>query len=315
MSTSWDERVDGFWADADDVQPDHLWIALEPLLAERGHGDAAVLFERASLHDYLGEEADAVPLYRAALDADLAEPRRGQAVIQLASSLRNIGDPSGAMAVLRAIPAEHPLADAAQAFLALALFDDEKPAPALRTAVRALAPHLIEYRAAVERYADALIAPERIRHVVVGLLVRDGYVLAERYPDNGRHDGFLRAPGGGVVFGERADSAIRREFAEELGAQLDQATLLTVLENIYDAAGKRGHEIVYVYAIRCAQLEELPQDARLDVLDSDTTVGWYEIERLRRGDIPFYPAGILDVVDAAGDAVGETDRQRSTLDG
>lgn len=296
MSQSWDERVATFWRDADDTQPERMWRELDGLLAERDPDDAGALFERASLHDFLGEEADAIPVYRAALEGGLAGETRAQALIQLASSLRNVGDASGAIALLRELPEEDALHDAAQAFLALALHSDGKPAEALRTALHALTPHLTAYPRAVRAYADELVGAERVRPIVVGLLVVEGRILLEAYPANGRHDGFLRAPGGGIEFGETADAAIRREFAEELTATLDGTELLAITENIFDSAGRRGHEIVYVYAVRSATLAALGDGHRLPVLDSDTSVGWYEIEALRGGTQPVYPVGVLDLL-------------------
>lgn len=291
---AWHERIAAFWRDADDERPEAMRDALDLLLRERNADDAEVLFERASLHDFLGEEERAIPLYRGALAAGLASPQRTQALIQLASSLRNVGDPSGAIAVLREVADDDELAPAARAFLALALYDDDKPAAALRTALTTLAPLLPAYARSVAAYADELDSRPRVRSIVVGLLVVDGYVLAEEYQaeDGSR---FLRAPGGGIEFGESASSALHREFREELGAAIDEARLLGVTENIFDGHGKRGHEIVHVFAVRSADLEALPRDARLPVLDSDTTVGWYPLHAVIGDTPPFYPPGILDL--------------------
>lgn len=296
MTGTWDERIAQFWRDADDARPADLHRALDALLAERPADDPDALFERASLHDFVGEEQAAVPLYRAALDAGLGAAHRTEAVIQLASSLRNLGDPSRALALLHGVADDDPLADAARAFLALALFDDDKPVPALRIALGALAPHLPAYRRSIEAYAGDLVAPARVRNVVVGLLVRDGHVLAEEYAATAHHDVFLRAPGGGLDVGETTAAAIRREFAEELDVTLDDARPLGALENIFEVGPRRGHEIVHVFAVRSAQLERLSLDARLPVLDSDTTVAWYRLDALRSGTLPYYPTGILDLV-------------------
>jgi 8-oxo-dGTP pyrophosphatase MutT (NUDIX family) len=291
---TWDERVAAFWRDAGDRPADDLRTELEALLADRGEDDPEALFERASLHDYLGEEEAAIPVYRSALDGGLRQPLRTRAVIQLASSLRNVGDPSGAIAVLRDVDDDDELAPAALAFLSLALFDDGKPAAALRTTLTALAPFLPAYSRAVTAYADELAAPPRVRSIVVGLVIDGDQVLAEEYlGGNGGH--FLRAPGGGIEFGESTMAALHREFREELDATIDEATLLGVTENIFDGHGKRGHEIVHVYAVRSAALEALPKSERLPVLDSHTTVGWFPLERIREGGLAFYPPGILDL--------------------
>jgi ADP-ribose pyrophosphatase YjhB (NUDIX family) len=292
---TWEHRLADFWATADDRSGADARDRLEQILAERDDGDPVVLFERASLHDFLGEEAEAIPLYRASLDAGLSGERRTQGVIQLASSLRNIGDHSAAMALLGGIRSDDPLTDAARAFLSLALYDDSKPAPALRTALHALAPHLPRYGGTIDAYAEELVAPRRIRVIAVALIVRDGHVLAEEYRESAHHALFLRAPGGGIEFGETAAHAIRRELAEELGVEVEEATLLTVSENLYRLPHRQGHEVVYVFAVRSAALAALALDARLPVLDSDTSVGWYRLDALQAGNPPLYPAGILEL--------------------
>lgn len=155
----WRERVDAAWAAADDAGEDATLQAIDALVAERADDDPVALFEAAGARDFAGREAEAEPLYRAALANGLAEPERGHAIVQLASTLRNLDRPDESLALLRdflfAEP-EHPLADAARAFAALALFDDGLPADALREALGALVPHLPRYGRAIEAYAAAL---------------------------------------------------------------------------------------------------------------------------------------------------------------
>lgn len=155
----WRQRVDAVWAAADQAGEAATVEAIEALVAERAAADPVALFEAAGARDFAGREAEAEPLYRSALANGLAEPERGQAIIQLASTLRNLDRPGESLALLRdfllAEP-EHPLADAARAFAALALFDDGLHADALRQALDALAPHLPRYQRSVEAYAAAL---------------------------------------------------------------------------------------------------------------------------------------------------------------
>lgn len=153
---SWDERVAAFWETADDDQPEAAIAAMATLVSERGDGDPDALYEWASVHDFLGREAEAVPLYRAALHAGLAGDRRPQAVIQLASSLRNVGEPEAAIALLSEHPRESVTGSAADAFRALALRDAGHADEALRVALKALAPTLPLYRRSIEGYADDL---------------------------------------------------------------------------------------------------------------------------------------------------------------
>jgi tetratricopeptide (TPR) repeat protein len=144
-----------FWSTlADDVDlvaaEDQLIAACDGLPAPR------VLFERASLRDFLGLEADAVPLYEQAVEAGLERPDRERAIIQLASSLRNLGRAPEAEALLRTLLDDEDAAPQATAFLALTLADQGRDREALRAALQALAPLLPEYGRAVAAYAREL---------------------------------------------------------------------------------------------------------------------------------------------------------------
>lgn len=153
---TWDERIAAFWADADDERPDAMRAALEPLLAERDADDAAALFERASLHDMLGEEQQAVPLYRRAIAAGLDAERDGFAVIQLGSTLRNVGRLDEAAELLQTRVDDHELGGAARAFLALTRHDQGRHAEALRLVLTDHAPHVPLYGRALAEYAGLL---------------------------------------------------------------------------------------------------------------------------------------------------------------
>ncbi|MDW3844990.1 NUDIX domain-containing protein [Micromonospora sp. BRA006-A] len=56
--------------------------------------------------------------------------------------------------------------------------------------------------------------------------------------------------GGGIDFGETAEAAVRRELREELDVDLLDVRLLGVLENLFHAFGRDGHEIVFVFDCR-----------------------------------------------------------------
>jgi len=170
VTDAWTERVAAVWAAADELTETEVLRRIDALVAERTADapestatDPVALFELASARDYAGREADAAPLYQAALDGDLTEPLRGQAVIQLASTLRNLGRADEAIAMLQqAFGAEpqHPLADAARAFLALCYASRGEMATAAAIALDALADHLPQYQRSVRAYAAELAAAE-----------------------------------------------------------------------------------------------------------------------------------------------------------
>lgn len=153
----WDERVDAVWSTATQRSEDDVLTTILSLADERPQNDPDAMFERASAYDYVGREAEAEPCYRRALAAGLAGERRHRAVVQLASTLRNLGRAAEGADLLRAEGGDEDLADVRAAFLALMLLDSGRPDEAVGRALLALARHLPEYRRAVTYYADELL--------------------------------------------------------------------------------------------------------------------------------------------------------------
>ena len=157
-----ERRIAELWASLDDREPAEFLTEMRALVGTTPLDHPAALFELASAHDSLGQEREAEPLYRAALEGGgLDSYRRRRAVIQLASTLRNLGKAGEAEELLRVERGEPPdeLDDAVAAFLALALADAGKPREALSVALAALAPHLTRYNRSLAAYALALTAP------------------------------------------------------------------------------------------------------------------------------------------------------------
>jgi tetratricopeptide (TPR) repeat protein len=156
---TWHDRVEEFWSSADKNKPDLVMAAMRQLVEERSEADPDAIYEWASVHDFLGQQAEAIPLYRAAIANGLDGDRSPQAIIQLASSLRNEGEAESAIDLLQGRATDTVTGSSSQAFLALALFDSGRYRDALRVALDALAPTLPLYGPAVSRYANALVEP------------------------------------------------------------------------------------------------------------------------------------------------------------
>src|ERR1043166_4758421 len=100
IDASWESRLAALWAAINRYEPPAFVKQIELLVAELPPENAIGLFERASAQDSTGHPDLAVPLYRAALKAGLSGLRRRRATIQLASSLRNLGNGSEAADLL-----------------------------------------------------------------------------------------------------------------------------------------------------------------------------------------------------------------------
>ena len=156
MSDPWEDRIVQFWLNVDMNDEAATLGAMRTLVDERPGDDPAALYEWASVHDALGRELEAIPLYEQAISFGLDEIRLPQAQIQLASSLRNVGKPLAAIEILESMEPSETTGHAREAFLALALWSAGEPNVALRVALIALGDTLPRYRASVERYAADL---------------------------------------------------------------------------------------------------------------------------------------------------------------
>jgi hypothetical protein len=161
ITPEWEQRLAEVWASLDGTPEKEFLERIEQLVAELPPGDPAGLFERACAQDSTGHSDLAVPLYERALQAGLTGIRRRRAVIQMASSLRNVGDSQRSVALLTEelqAPSDE-LDDAVKTVLALALTDVGREREAVSIAVGALAAHLPRYQRSMAAYARLLEEP------------------------------------------------------------------------------------------------------------------------------------------------------------
>ena len=158
VSSDWEERVAVAWAALDGSEPQDFRATIDALASERPDGDPIAAFERACSFDSTGFSDKAAPLYREALSSGLSGVHRRRATIQLASSLRNLGQAEESVTLLRAEQTQmsDALDDAVAAVLALALADTGHEREAVGVAVGALAKHLPRYNRSMANYARAL---------------------------------------------------------------------------------------------------------------------------------------------------------------
>ena len=101
--------------------------------------DAVDLYEQGGEHDSAGREEQAIPLYEQALAAGLAGELRARCLLQLGSSLRNVGRVDEAVTLLENARREFPEFRPLRAFLALALHSAGRDRDALRELLETIA--------------------------------------------------------------------------------------------------------------------------------------------------------------------------------
>jgi Tetratrico peptide repeat len=158
ISAEWEQRLSDLWASIDDHSEEDFLARMDELTAELSADSAVAAFERAASLDSTGHSDLAVPLYRQALEFGLEGERRRRAVIQMASSLRNLGRAPESVALLTAErdAGSDELDDVVNAFLALALVDTGREREAVSLALTALSRHLPRYQRSLANYAQEI---------------------------------------------------------------------------------------------------------------------------------------------------------------
>ena len=97
--------------------------------------------------------------------------------------------------------------------------------------------------------------------------------------------GFFNMIGGRVQFGESSLSAAKRELKEELNIEVDNIKLINVSENFFDWAGKRQHEMLFVYEIVLDDSYEIVKKDNFKCLDADDEIfTWFDVNEVEKLD-------------------------------
>ena len=122
------------------------------------------------------------------------------------------------------------------------------------------------------------------------ILVFDAYDEAEQLT-------YHRPLGGGIVFGEHSEEAVRREFREEIGADLEDLRLIGVFENLFELEGIPSHEIVFVYEGRFADPTMYERETfTVDERSSTLRATWRRLDTFDMSTAPLYPEGLLELL-------------------
>ena len=72
---------------------------------------------------------------------------------------------------------------------------------------------------------------KEIRPIVLGMIKRDNKILVSKGYDNIKSEEFYRSIGGGIEFLENSKDALKREFKEDLGIDINVGEFLGISEN------------------------------------------------------------------------------------
>lgn len=146
---------------------------------------------------------------------------------------------------------------------------------------------------------------QRIRVVVLGLARRDGrYLLADVPRGDGSTKG-LRPLGGAVEFGETRESALAREFREELGVGVTVLGGWTAVENLFAHEGAIGHEIVFLapVALEGAAVADVDRPVLFEDGGRPCRARWLDLRDPEVAGLDLYPTGLAALIE--GGAFGD----------
>lgn len=138
---------------------------------------------------------------------------------------------------------------------------------------------------------------EKIRPIAICICLHAGRILVAEGHDSKKGQKFYRPLGGTIEFGERGEETVRREFREEIGAELTEVRYLGMLENIFTYEGWRGHEVVLVYDGKLSDDLLYQKDViQGDELGTPFKAVWKRLEEFGPDQPPVYPDGLLELI-------------------
>jgi len=136
-----------------------------------------------------------------------------------------------------------------------------------------------------------------VRVVVLGAVQRaeDGRYLVVKGYDRVKDESFYRFIGGGVEFMEYAADALKREFKEEIDADIVVGERLGFLENLFTFNGKNGHEYVIIYDV---EFKDKTFYTKKSVIGNENgeevfVCEWIDVSS---ADNPLYPSGTKELI-------------------
>jgi ADP-ribose pyrophosphatase YjhB (NUDIX family) len=111
---------------------------------------------------------------------------------------------------------------------------------------------------------------------------------------------------GGIEFGETGEQAIARELTEEIRATPIRIEFLGLLEDIFDWAGQKRHELYLIYDVDLAD-RTIYDAEEVEVVEPEGTsylARWRSLAEFR-GGARLVPDGLLDLVSEAARRAGD----------
>ena len=133
---------------------------------------------------------------------------------------------------------------------------------------------------------------KEIRPVVIGIARNGNRILVSEGRDKVKNQTFYRCLGGGIEFLEKSQDALRREYKEELGVEIEIIDYLGLAENIFTYQGKNAHEMILFYNVKIKK-SDLKEKYHIVDGDFEMNAYWIDIDEFKNNKKILYPEQIF----------------------
>ena len=130
------------------------------------------------------------------------------------------------------------------------------------------------------------------RPVVLGIARRDNKILVSEGYDKIKKQTFYRCLGGGIEFLETSQIALKREYKEELGIDIEIEDFCGMSENIFTYEGRNAHELILLYNIKLKE-KDIREKYHIKDDNCETDAYWIDINEFKNKNKILYPEEIF----------------------
>lgn len=136
---------------------------------------------------------------------------------------------------------------------------------------------------------------KRIRPIALGLIEHQGHIFVSQGEDPKTKESYYRCLGGGIDFGETSQTALTREFEEEVQAELTDIEYVTCLDNIFTFNGKPSHELIQLFRARFVDDSFYQLNEKFPLVEGDRTTQaiWLAARRVLTGECRLVPESCI----------------------
>ena len=136
---------------------------------------------------------------------------------------------------------------------------------------------------------------KEIRPIALGIAIKNNKLLVGEGFDKVKNQTFYRCLGGGIEFLEKSSDALKREFKEEIGADITVKDFLGISENIFTYQGKNAHELILFYSIEISD-NNYKEEYHIADEDDSGIAKWINIDEFKNRNKILYPEEIFKYI-------------------